>query len=112
MIKESSHDVITHSKAIKAEDSTGTKEPKGSKYAETLKLVMEDNQKTMELLLNASKSRSTSEEERLDQEDQRIKEVELKKLEEPTTESAAIVCGDWMYRIRPVILNRSKSSMK
>ena len=91
VVKEASHDVITTPKAIKAEDLKCIKEAKGSKYSEALKLVLEDNQKTMELLLKASKDRSTSEEERLDQENQRIKEIELEKLEEPTEESAAIV---------------------
>ena len=53
-----------------------------------------------------------NEEEKLDQEDQRIKPVDLEKLEEPTEESAAIVCGDWAYRIRPVIKNLSKRASK
>ena len=38
--------------------------------------------------------------------------VELEKLEEPTEESAAIVCGDWMHRVRPVIKNLSKRSSR
>ena len=41
-----------------------------------------------------------------------IKMVELEKLEEPTEESAAIICGDWRRRIRPVIKNLSKRSSK
>ena len=40
------------------------------------------------------KKKGTSEEDKLDQEDQRMKIVELEKLEEPTEESAAIICGD------------------
>jgi hypothetical protein len=49
-----------------------------------------------------------TEEEQLDQRDQQIQEVELEKLEEPTEESAAILCGDWLYRIRRVLKNISK----
>ena len=36
----------------------------------------------------------------------------MEKLEEPTEESAAIVCGDWMHRARPVIKNLSKRSSR
>ena len=54
----------------------------------------------------------TSEAEKLDQDDQRIKVIELDKLEEPTEESASIVRGDWIHRIRPVVKNLSKRSMK
>ena len=42
-----------------------------------MKMVIEGNQRTVELLLKASMDRGTSEAERLDQEDQRIKVVEL-----------------------------------
>lgn len=38
--------------------------------------------------------------------------MELGKLEEPTDESAPIVRRDWIHRIRPVIKNLSKRSMK
>jgi len=48
-----------------------------------------------------------NEEEKLDQEDQRIKEVELGKLDE-LNENASISCGDWIHRIRPVICNLSR----
>ena len=41
-----------------------------------------------------------------------MKIVELEKLEEPTEESAAIICGDWMHRVRPVIKNLSKRSSR
>ena len=75
-------------------------------------MVIESNQRTVELLLKASMDRGSSDEERLDQEDQRIKVVDLDQLEEPTEENAAITCGDWMYRIRPVIKNLSKRSAK
>ena len=52
-----------------------------------------------------------TEDEKLDQEDQRIKEVEFGKLEE-LNENASIACGDWIHRIRPVICNLSKSAKK
>ena len=81
-------------------------------YVEALKLVMESNQRTVELLLNASKDRGTIAGEMLDQDDQRIKVVELDKLEEPTEESASIVCGDWIHWIRPVIKNLSKRTIR
>ena len=41
-----------------------------------------------------------------------MKMVDLEPLEEPTEESAAIICGDWMHRIRPVIKNLSRRSSK
>ena len=61
--------------------------------------------KTMKVVLNAAKEKGTNEAEKLDQEDQRVKVVELEKLEEPTEESAAILCADWMHQIRPVLKN-------
>ena len=61
--------------------------------------------------MKASKGESITE-EKLDQEDQRFQEVELEKLEEPTEENAAIACGDWMHRIKPVTRNLSKRSAK
>ena len=75
-------------------------------------MVLEDNQKTLELLMGSSKRKSSTEEEKLDQEDQRIHEMELEKLEEPTEENASIVCGDWMHRIKPVLKNLSKRSSR
>ena len=75
-------------------------------------MLMENNRRTVELFLNASKDRSTSEAERLDQKDQRIKVMELDKLEEPTEEIASILYGDWMHRIRPVMKNLSKRASK
>ena len=75
-------------------------------------MVLEDNQRTLDFLLKASKGKSMTDEERLDQEDQRIQEVELEKLGEPTEDNAAIVCGDWMHRIKPVIKNLSNRSSK
>jgi hypothetical protein len=49
-----------------------------------------------------------SEEEELDQEDQRIKVVELGTLEELTEGNSTIARGDWIHTIRPVICNLSK----
>jgi hypothetical protein len=66
-------------------------------------MVLEDNEKTLKLLMENSKGKGSTEEESLDQEDQRIQSIELEKLEEPTEENASIVCGDWMHRIKPVI---------
>ena len=92
--------------------SCDTKESSPLTVAGALKTVLEDNQKTLELLMNTSKGKSLTEEERLNQEDQRIQEVELEKLEEPTEDNAAIACADWMHRIKPVIKNLSKRSTK
>ena len=65
---------------------------------ETLKLIDEEKLKGNGTL---------TEEEKMDVEDQRIKEVELGKLEE-LNENAAIACGDWMHRIKPVNCNLSR----
>ena len=43
-----SREDATTSKTSKAEESSCPKETQGSKYSEALKLVMEDNQRTME----------------------------------------------------------------
>jgi hypothetical protein len=75
-------------------------------------MVLEDNEKTLKLLMENSKAKGSTKEERLDQEDQKIQSVELEKLEEPTEENASIMCGDWMHRIKPVIKNLSKRSSK
>lgn len=80
-------------------ESSGMKETSRSAVTGALKLVLEDNQKTTEVLMKASKGKSMTEEEKFDQEDQRILEVELEKLEEPTEENAATICGDWMHRV-------------
>ena len=69
---------------------------------EAFKLFIENGRKTVEMV-NAQEGKSTSEGDKLVQEDQRMKMVELEKLEEPTEESAAIICGDWMHRVKPVI---------
>jgi hypothetical protein len=38
--------------------------------------------------------------------------LDLETLKEATEESASIMCGDWLRRIRPVIKNTSKRSSK
>ena len=75
-------------------------------------MVLEDNQKTLELLIGNSKGKGLTDDEKLDQEDQRIQLTELEILEEPTEDNAAIVCGDWMHRLRPVIKNLSKRASR
>ena len=76
------------------EDSPTKESKEESGYTEALKLVMENNQRTMELILKASMNKAPGEADRLDQEDQRIKVVELAKLEESTEDNASITCGD------------------
>jgi hypothetical protein len=93
-------------------EATTTKEKTRLAVTNALKMVLEDNEKTLKLLMESSKGKGSTDEEKLDQEDQRIQEVELEKLEEPTEESASIVCGDWMHRIKPAIKNLSKRSSK
>ena len=73
-------------------------------------MLMENHRQTLEALVGNNKGAMT-EEEKLDQEDQRIKEVELGRLEE-LNESASIACGDWIHRIRPVMCNLSKRAQK
>jgi hypothetical protein len=62
--------------------------------------------------MKASKGKSMTEEEKLDQEDRRIQEVEFEKLEETTEENAVTACGNWMHRTKPVIRNLLKRSAK
>ena len=71
---------------------------------------MENHKQTLEVLMGNNKG-SLTEEEKLAQEDQRIKEVELGKLEE-LNENGSIACGDWIHRIRPVICKLSKRAKK
>jgi hypothetical protein len=63
---------------IKKEVTT-TKEKTRLTVTGALKMVLEDNQKTLELLIGKSKGKSSTEEEKLNQEDQRIQEVEVEK---------------------------------
>ena len=91
--KESSFVVVSTGKESPSKEETEN-EPD---IMEALKMVMEHGRKTVEMVLNAQKEKTTSEEEKLDQEVQQIKIVESEKLEEPTEESAAIICGDWMH---------------
>jgi len=55
-------------------------------------MMLESQKQTLELILG-NNVKGLSEAEKLDQEDQRIKEVELGKLEE-LSENASIACGD------------------
>ena len=58
---------------------TTTKEKTRLTVTGALKMVLEDNQKTLELLIGKSTGKSSTEEEKLNQEDQRIQEIELLK---------------------------------
>ena len=74
----------------------------------TFQMLLESQRQTFEMVIgNNTKGNGMTEEEKLDQEDQRVKEVELGKLVE-LSENASIACGDWSHRIRPVICNLSK----
>ena len=61
---------------------------------EAFKLVIKNGRQTVKMIMDAQKEKNTSEEDKLDQEDQRMKIVELEKLEEPSEEGAAIICGN------------------
>ena len=74
-------------------------------------MLLENQRQTLELVIGSNTKGNMTEEEKLDQEDQRIKEVELGKLDE-LDENASIACGDWIHRIRPVICNFSKRAKK
>ena len=80
------------------EDSPG-KDPKGDvgNLAEVLKMIMENNQKTVEFVLNQT-TRSSEKRDQLDQEDQRIKVMDLETLKDATEENVPIICGDWLHR--------------
>jgi hypothetical protein len=73
-------------------------------------MLMENHRQTLEVHMRNNKGTLT-EDEKLDQEDQRIKEVELGRLDE-VNENASIACGDWLHRVRPVICNLSKKGQK
>ena len=62
------------------------------------------------MALGSAKAKSSciSEEEKLDQEDQRMKIIELDKLEDLNEGNASIARGDWIHRIRLSISNLSK----
>ena len=46
--------------------------------------------------------------DKLDQDDQRVKVIELDKLEDSSEGNSAINCGDWIHTIKPAISNLSK----
>ena len=87
------------------------KDPDKEDFAvKAFQMLMHNHKQTLEALMGNNKGAIT-EDEKLDQEDQRIKEVEVGKLEE-VNENASIACGDWIHRIRPVICNLSKRAKK
>ena len=79
-------------------------------HLKTLKISLGNQQKTTEMVLGNAKDGSSgiSEKDKLDQDDQRIKVVELDKLEDSTEGNSSIACGDWIHRIKPAISNLSK----
>ena len=91
--KESSFVVVSEGKRTSNETTENSpKEEKSGEpdIMEAFKLVIENGRQTVKMIMDAQKEKSTSEEDKLDQEDQRMKIVELEKLEEPTEESAAL----------------------
>ena len=57
------------------------KEKDEAEYLEVFKMMMESNKQTVQMVLNATtKDKSGNEADKLDQEDQRIKEADLEKL--------------------------------
>ena len=78
-------------------------------YMETLKTMLEENNKQMESMLRTTKGPSQAE-DKLDQEGQKIKIIELERPQGPMGEEAASVCGSWIHRIRPTLKNVSKRS--
>lgn len=65
--KDSSYIVIS---SVKNTPQSNKAEDQEIGYVEALTLLIESNQRTVKLLLNASKDRGASEAEKLDQEDQ------------------------------------------
>ena len=70
-------------------------------------MFLESQRQTLEMVIGSNTKGTVTEEEKLDQEYQRIKEVELGKLDE-LSENASIACGDWIHKIRRVNCNFSK----
>ena len=87
---------------------------------EMLKILMQSQERTMQIALKAtvspSKEKEATDEEtslkkELDRdwsEDQRMKVVELEELPSQLEGNAAVKCGDWIHRITPTISNLSK----
>ena len=61
-------------------------------------MMLDSQKQALEMILGNNVKGQVTEAEKLDQEDQRIKKVELGKLDE-LNENASIACGDWIYRI-------------
>jgi hypothetical protein len=73
--------------------------------------LMEQQQKTLELVvMSAKKDRSSAmrEEDKLDQDDQRNQVEQLDKLDDSTEGNSSIACGHWIHRIKPVISSLPK----
>ena len=69
--KDSSFVVISEGKTQSEVEASPSKAGKGSDpdIMEALKMVIANNQKTVEMVINSQKEKSTSEEDKLDQED-------------------------------------------
>ena len=87
---------------------------------EMLKILMQSQERTMEIALKATVSPSKEardeesslkkELERDWSEDQRMKVVELEELPSQFDGNAAVKCGDWIHRITPTISNLSRKA--
>ena len=112
--KDSSYEMVSpiqsSKNSPKLEENSSEQEPTGD-LAKMLEVVMDQQQKTVEFMIKQT-VKASKEGDQLDQEDQRIKVLDLEKLSEATEETASITCGDWLHRIRPVIKNMSKRSSK
>jgi len=107
---DSSYEMVTPLPSSKDSPKVDDDEPK-SEMAQMIKLVMEGQQKAVEFMLKQA-TKTLEEKDLLNQEDQRIKVLELEPLKELTEHNASLVCGDWLHRIEPVIKNMSKRSSK
>ena len=106
----SSYETVSPLPSSKDSPKVEDEEPK-SEIAQMIKLVMDGQQKAVEFMLKQA-TKTSEEKDLLDQEDQRIKVLDLEPLKDLTEHNASIVCGDWLHRIRPVIKNMSKRSSK
>jgi hypothetical protein len=88
MKSKGQREVHRKSESTKVKDQPTTKDVKKTKYMETLKTMLEENNKQMESMLRTTKGSSKTE-DKLDQEDQHMKIIELERLQEPNGEDAA-----------------------
>ena len=86
---------------------------------EMLKILMQSQERTMQIALKATVSPSKEEAvvdtslkelERDWSEDQRMKVVDLEELPSQLEGNAAVKCGDWIHRITPTISNLSRKA--